>query len=198
MSPADIVDGFQEKTIRLMWAILSHAGITSMLDKCDLEQELRRLQAYTPTVKCVETVDVLKHWTHAIAANAGLEVNNFTTAFVDGHVFSAILDAYEPYLGCTSGPLKHEQLHARLARLGCVAPSRKVRNAITIQRAWRSYWATVQIERRLVKRDLANAAASLACLKHDTSDRAPAVKTEDHDSANDSSTEIDADVWLSL
>lgn len=43
ISAEDIVDGYREKTIRLLWALVGKWGLSSLLDCKDLEWEIRRL-----------------------------------------------------------------------------------------------------------------------------------------------------------
>lgn len=124
----DIVDGYREKTIKLLWTIMGRWGLASFIDKDDLKQEVRRLSQQAVMRDNVATgnlMDDLNHceslvkaWAKAVAASRGLQVRNLTTSFSDGRVFEAILDEYEPYLA--RGAAKRAvPLHERLIRLGC-------------------------------------------------------------------------------
>jgi len=126
----DIVDGFREKTIKLLWTIIGRFGLAGILDQNDMKQEIRRLDPTgtydidrfdddTDTDFAQERCEnLLKDWTRAVAVSKGLTVHNFTTSFSDGQVFRAIVDEYEPYL-IEQDIGKHQPLHLRLARLGC-------------------------------------------------------------------------------
>ncbi|KAJ9651569.1 hypothetical protein H2198_009155 [Neophaeococcomyces mojaviensis] len=126
----DIVDGYREKTVKLLWVIIGRLGLTGIIDRSDIKQEIRRLDpaaAYSTDMSDDEsdgeTVEercetLLKCWTKAVAASKGLVVRNFTTSFSDGQVFRAIVDEYEPYL-IEERTTERQPLQQRLCRLGC-------------------------------------------------------------------------------
>ena len=194
----DIVDGFREKTVRLLWGLTSKWGLGGLIDWDDVEREIKRL---CRTGDCGQDNDyfdawedeedhrrqrmLLKSWAQAVASQRGLAVKNLTTSFADGQVFAAIVDEYKGFLGSDKQALADRPLWEKLRALGCseqfaklfstpqgshnrphlfdrdfviaalaflcsrlLGPSRSVRAAVTIQKAWRSRWARVLDERK--------------------------------------------------
>jgi len=129
VSAEDIVDGYREKTVKLLWALVSCYGLFGIVDWDDLKQEIQRLNvSFEEDLEWVDFIDdhdvqarcehLLKAWTRAVAASKGRVVRNFTTAFSDGQIFKAILDEYEPYLLRTDVSTE-STLQQRLVQLGC-------------------------------------------------------------------------------
>ncbi|RMD41814.1 hypothetical protein DV735_g3318, partial [Chaetothyriales sp. CBS 134920] len=126
ISADDIVDGFREKTMKLLWALTSKWGLEGLLDWNDVRGEIVRLGRAAGKVgyhSCfarragVDQGDddesdsekaarrryakhkaLLQEWAKSVAALHGLAVRNLTTSFADGRVFEAIVDQYTPYL----------------------------------------------------------------------------------------------------
>ena len=128
----DIVDGFREKTVALLWAMAGKWGLGALIDVSDVRGETKRLDK-SIWIETEENMDeheedyhrnraFLKAWAKAVASSKGLAVKNFTTSFSDGKVFEAIVSEYEPHL---PGHLPEQSnklpLQDRLARLGCSA-----------------------------------------------------------------------------
>ena len=126
--PGDIVDGHREKTIKLLWAVISQFGLDTVLDIADLKQEIRKLQLKTDSNTGLLTAGdldnsqmtcelLLKTWAGLCAKVKQISVFNLSTSFSDGKVFAAILDEYEPYmLGHSNITMS---LSSRLLQLGC-------------------------------------------------------------------------------
>lgn len=118
----DIVDGYREKTVKLLWGLTSKYGLGALLDWGDVEREIKRLcrvsgkyrenDFFSRTLDQAEAEDgygyarhklLLKAWTQAVASGHGIEVKNLTTSFANGRVFEAIVDEYQGYLTCENG-----------------------------------------------------------------------------------------------
>ncbi|KIW14636.1 hypothetical protein PV08_07420 [Exophiala spinifera] len=224
----DIVDGFREKTVKLLWGLTSKWGLCGLLDWHDLEREVKRLRRLSlgraggagdddeDILDAIEDEDendpvrykmLLKAWAKAVARKHGLVVKNLTTSFADGRVFEAIVDEYEG--ACQVATTKETSdkadptilglrlsLAERLRRLGCsdqfsslfsagssgtthifdrgfvlaalaflcsrlLTPSKRVRAAVTIQRAWRARWAKVIEERKARLKSIAEQCAEV-------------------------------------
>ncbi|CEJ54065.1 hypothetical protein PMG11_00389 [Penicillium brasilianum] len=140
----DIVDGYREKTIALLWALLSKWGLTGFVDWDDVRKETDRLQrkltlqlghdrvkqeAWFPPKNCISDDDnasLLQRWAAILAAFKGLRIRNMTTSFADGKIYGSIVDEYEPFItgtgtgGCNIGEGSVlMSLESRLRQLGC-------------------------------------------------------------------------------
>ncbi|KPI40672.1 uncharacterized protein AB675_10643 [Cyphellophora attinorum] len=134
VTAADIVDGFREKTVRLLWLLCSKYGLGSLVDDNDLKSEIKRLgqaqgkvgSSYLASFEIEEDADdnflylrsSLRAWVKAVAASRGLRVRNFTD-FADGRIFDAIVSEYEAYMPGGIVPAVSGELSYRLKRLGC-------------------------------------------------------------------------------
>ncbi|KAJ5697280.1 hypothetical protein N7488_010964 [Penicillium malachiteum] len=141
----DIVDGYREKTIALLWALVGNWGLAGLVDWDDVTKEISRLKR-----KCLATigneqlnselwftgeqfddadhhVQLLQHWAGLLAGLKGLQLSNMTTSFADGKIYGSVVDEYEPYIIAahnaqsphTKGPVSPMSLEARLRQLGC-------------------------------------------------------------------------------
>jgi abnormal spindle-like microcephaly-associated protein len=134
VSAEDIVDGYREKTVRLLWALTSKWGLGGLVDWQDVKTEVRRLERSQgrPAGEHLNDWDfdeddpgymqyksLLKTWARAIASGHGLTVRNFTTSFADGKVFEAIVNEYQPFLLGSSTLNSEGGFDARLKALGC-------------------------------------------------------------------------------
>jgi abnormal spindle-like microcephaly-associated protein len=126
----DIVDGFREKTVALLWGLTGKWGLGGLLDWEEVQRETRRLSktSHLEYGEWFGDFDEgfeghkmrLKAWASAVASGHGLQVKNLSTSFSDGKVFQAIVDEYSPYLRNTPGDKSHDLLlHEKLEKLGC-------------------------------------------------------------------------------
>ncbi|WEW58284.1 hypothetical protein PRK78_003752 [Emydomyces testavorans] len=144
--PEDIVDGYREKTIALLWGLLGKWGLPGLLDWDDLKREIIRLKAKLGQVSHHEQSNeddqeeraqgddnyekamyLLRTWASSLAELKGLRVENMTTSFADGRIFESIVDEYETFINLDDGngrdmteEKKHQKSLARKLRgLGC-------------------------------------------------------------------------------
>ncbi|KXS95901.1 hypothetical protein AC578_2639 [Pseudocercospora eumusae] len=123
----DILDGHREKTLSLMWQLVSAFGLEHLLDWRELYNDVvgctghaKAINQPSEVLSAVDGHNLLQEWASGYAVRAGLApINNLTTAFSDGKVFVSILDAFA---ACTSGDLKH---------FPTSAPIENVRNQLT-------------------------------------------------------------------
>ncbi|KAL1970579.1 hypothetical protein VTN77DRAFT_4223 [Rasamsonia byssochlamydoides] len=113
--PEDIVDGYREKTIALLWGLVGKWGLAGLVDWDDVRKEIARLQRKISSRSkeheeessededSLEDEDgpyafLLKKWASALAQLKGLRLENFTTSFADGKIFESIIEEYEGYI----------------------------------------------------------------------------------------------------
>lgn len=136
ISAEDIVDGFREKTVALLWGLTGKWGLGGLIEwkdvRCEIARFQRKRDEESDLLDEEELEDLshsftgyktlLKAWAGGVASSKGLQVKNLTTSFADGRVFEAIVDEYEKYLPAkTSSPSSRKTLHERLSKLGCSA-----------------------------------------------------------------------------
>ena len=128
----DVVDGHREKTLVLLWGLLSQWGFELLLDWDLVERETRRLwRAASPPLKTVPGADartgpdgrdhvhLLRDWAASVANKHGMAVANLTSSFADGRVFTLVLQEYGPYLPSHSSSSDHRTLKDKLGAIGC-------------------------------------------------------------------------------
>jgi len=130
----DVVDGFREKTVGLLWGIVSRWGLEQLVDWNQLKREIQRLQTRKaladmrypalPTMdydnnEPTNYVRLLKDWAGCIASAHGIQVDNLTTSFGDGRVFQKIVEEYEQYFPASVRMERDAPLKAKLRALGC-------------------------------------------------------------------------------
>ncbi|RMY61929.1 hypothetical protein D0865_00730 [Hortaea werneckii] len=116
----EVVDGHREKTLGLLWSLVSNYGISHLVDLDDLARDMRRLGRQQFAQRHEE---LLQEWAAAHCRQQGLRIANLTTSFSDGRAYLAIL---EDFAGClpnapssgSAGSPTHS-LEGRLRSLGC-------------------------------------------------------------------------------
>ena len=138
VSPEDIMHGHREKTLALLWGLVSHWGMHSLIDWQDVKEETQRLLPKSTIIVSIEEDTgeeerripatpspraqnrFLKEWASAIAVKSSLTMKNLTTSFADGKIFGCIVDEYQPYLtGSSTVSQSPKSLQAKLRTLGC-------------------------------------------------------------------------------
>ena len=128
----DIVDGFREKTLALLWGLAGRYRLGIFLvDWEDVKREIRRMEGVLTENDDSQTPCgsrnqfLLQQWATCVGSQRGVVVGSFSTSFADGRVFEAIVDEYEQFL--VIAPHSRDQdigserlsLHQRLTALGC-------------------------------------------------------------------------------
>ncbi|KAI7296701.1 hypothetical protein KC340_g15321 [Hortaea werneckii] len=116
----EVVDGHREKTLGLLWSLVSNYGISHLVDLDDLAKDMRRLGRQQFAQRHEE---LLQEWAAAHCRQQGFRIANLTTSFSDGRAYLAIL---EDFAGClpnappsgSAGP-PTRSLEGRLRSLGC-------------------------------------------------------------------------------
>lgn len=139
----DIVDGHRERTIALLWGLVSKWGLGGLVDWDDVRREIDRLKRKAMFQFGDQVSDqnwfngdlgespdehssLLKQWAGLLAGMKGIYVENLSTNFADGKVYESIVDEYEEYLlgakehaSPVGKPSGQENLGLRLQVLGC-------------------------------------------------------------------------------
>lgn len=134
----DVVDGHREKTLSLLWAVVGHCGLSSLVNWQELKREIQhfRIKARRgnditagflehvtpmspePNLNLKSCSKLLLAWAQSITALHGLSVTNLTSSFADPRVLECIVDAYLPYFP-QSASTKPTTLPGKLRALGC-------------------------------------------------------------------------------
>ncbi|PWY95622.1 hypothetical protein BO94DRAFT_506732 [Aspergillus sclerotioniger CBS 115572] len=144
----DIVDGHREKTIALLWKLVSTWGLAGLVDWEDVRKEVERLKQKAVSQDGYENIQdetwfhqhlneadaedeptlLLKQWASVIAHLKGLRLDNFSTSFSDGRIYESIVDEYEVHVVGRPENLndKPASLESRLRALGCSAQFAKL------------------------------------------------------------------------
>lgn len=136
----DVVDGHRERTMNLLWTLVSRWGLATLVDWTELKRDIRYFKDRTiPGYSSRESTGgnspleyqdleqrevLLQKWASAICHLAGLQVSNLTSSFADSKAYEAIVDAYTCFLPSMQSPLasldKHPaSLEAKLLSIGC-------------------------------------------------------------------------------
>ena len=107
----DIVGGNRQRTLGLLWKIISHWQIPCLVNVTTLKEEIQRLRAISSVTPAVarslesaetyfrsEELQVLLEWCQAVCILYGLQVENFTTSFQDGRAICYLIHHYQPSL----------------------------------------------------------------------------------------------------
>ena len=142
VSAEDIVDGHREKTIALLWKLVSKWGLPGLVDWEDVRQEIGRLRGKAVSQFGYEQISsedwlagteldeqtgdctvLLKQWASLLAHLKGLRLDNLSTSFADGRIYESIVDEYQGYIlgnvDCNGGSTNSRTLASRLQALGC-------------------------------------------------------------------------------
>lgn len=138
ISADDIVDGHREKTLSLLWAVVGHCGLSSLVNWQELKREIRHFRIKARRGNDI-TAGILEHvmpmspepnlnlkgcsklllaWAQSITALGGLHVTNLTSSFADPRVLECIVDAYLPYFPQPANT-KPATIPGKLRALGC-------------------------------------------------------------------------------
>ena len=132
----DVVDGYREKTVGLLWALVSQLGLSTLVNWKELERETARIRKRQSRGQGGQGEEVgdrqgftgytfsLMTWARHIVGLSWQEIHNVPTAFADGLIFAKIVDEYATYLPCSQNESRETRrmnttLESKLRRLGC-------------------------------------------------------------------------------
>ncbi|EME40022.1 hypothetical protein DOTSEDRAFT_74780 [Dothistroma septosporum NZE10] len=130
----DIVIGHRERSLNLLWSLVSAFGLKHLIDWKALKADVQRhgvtaLDESANEQNCpsnVEEVALLLGWASAYANQGELKkVTNLTTSFADGEAYISIIDGFSAYMPNHEHEAKrassdgNTNLEARLEALGC-------------------------------------------------------------------------------
>ncbi|KAK6005751.1 hypothetical protein QM012_007393 [Aureobasidium pullulans] len=128
----DIVNGHREKTLSLLWALVSRWGLGYLVNWDELKKETLRfskcsvqpvgidyaLNEEQPDAN--EQGPLLKEWAASVCQQHKVIVTNLTTSFADGRALSAIISTYASYVPKSAKKSSDKSSTAdRLRSLGC-------------------------------------------------------------------------------
>ncbi|KAI9708465.1 MAG: hypothetical protein M1820_003926 [Bogoriella megaspora] len=133
----DIVDGHREKTIRLLWFLISRWGLGALITPSDIKKEIYRLRdrwlQFHPSKDEAWPSDsdsekdssdepskhksLLKLWAIYIGRLHNVPIRNLSTSFSDPRAFHAIITHYSQYL--PQNPNTSSSVQTTLKYLGC-------------------------------------------------------------------------------
>ncbi|KAG9860251.1 hypothetical protein KCU77_g4508, partial [Aureobasidium melanogenum] len=128
----DIVNGHREKTLSLLWALVSRWGLGYLVNWDELKKETLRfskcsvqpvginyaLNEEQPDAN--EQGPLLKEWAASVCQQHKVIVTNLTTSFADGRALTAIISTYASYVPRTAQKSSDKLSTAdRLRSLGC-------------------------------------------------------------------------------
>lgn len=141
VTPEDVVNGHREKTLSLLWSLVSAYGLEALVDFQELRKDVRRHTNEADLPRDFEYLSqhqeevLLQTWATVLCAKENVEVTNLTTSFADGHAYAAIVDAFAPFCGISDLATEKDNAHstsrgnalsrpqnscaARLRTLGC-------------------------------------------------------------------------------
>ncbi|KAM3417732.1 hypothetical protein BST61_g5965 [Cercospora zeina] len=93
----DIINCHREKTLSLLWSLVSNYGLSYLVDWKKLASDIHRVAGHASTAvpdSSAEQEEALQRWAATYAAQAGFHVDNLSTCFADGKVYAAILSAF--------------------------------------------------------------------------------------------------------
>ncbi|EQC27599.1 hypothetical protein SDRG_14652 [Saprolegnia diclina VS20] len=113
IGPKDIVDGHREKTLALLWKLISHFKISHVVDvalvAAEIDRVKRRWSGLAAQVYATihdgdidennrSIPQLLLEWCRVVCANYHLAIHNFTASFADGKALCLMVHYYHPRL----------------------------------------------------------------------------------------------------
>jgi abnormal spindle-like microcephaly-associated protein len=121
---SDILNGHREKTLHLLWQLVSQYGLSQLVNMNELLSDIKQTGDDTSFLSstltaCFSREDqevLLQSWATVHAAERGTIVTNLTTSFASANVWSALCEAYSPFSNTST---ESTSLESRLRALGC-------------------------------------------------------------------------------
>jgi abnormal spindle-like microcephaly-associated protein len=128
----DIVNGHREKTLSLLWALVSRWGLGYLVNWPELKKETLRFSKCSAQPVGInyalnedqpdtnEQGPLLKEWAASVCQHHKVIVTNLTTSFADGRALAAIISTYADYVPASTKKSSNKISTAdRLRNLGC-------------------------------------------------------------------------------
>lgn len=102
-SAEDIVNGHREKTLSLLWSLVSTYGLDALVDFGELAKDARQHSKdieIPEDLQCLsqhQQESLLQSWATAVCAQNDVEISNLSTSFADGRAYAAVVDAFAPF-----------------------------------------------------------------------------------------------------
>jgi abnormal spindle-like microcephaly-associated protein len=128
----DIVNGHREKTLSLLWALVSRWGLGYLVNWDELKKETLRFSKCSAQPVGInyalsedqpdanEQGPLLKEWAASVCQQHKVIVTNLTTSFADGRALAAIISTYANYVPASTKKSSNKMSTVdRLRNLGC-------------------------------------------------------------------------------
>lgn len=108
IAPHHVVDGHREKVLQLLWTLVAHFHLPSLVNLQAITKEIRRIKlsrgVHSPSPQKVSDtnldeaalVQLMLQWTNLVISDFGLSVANLTNDWADGVVICLLIHFYQP------------------------------------------------------------------------------------------------------
>lgn len=122
----DVVNGHREKTLSLLWSLVSTYGLDALLDFRELMQDIQKYDAGEELphnqryLAQHQQESLLQTWATAICAKQDVDITNLTTSFANGHAYAAVVESFAPFCN-TPGRLVENDKSTSLSKASTIS-----------------------------------------------------------------------------
>ena len=114
----DVVNGHREKTLGLLWSLVSTYGLDLLVDFRELVKEIQRHDQGASVPQDLQYLaqhqqeELLQTWATALCAEKDVQVSNLTTSFADGRAYASIVQTFAPFCKIPKSPTRNSESHS--------------------------------------------------------------------------------------